>query len=177
VSAPTLDGVPTPARPTRPARPDANLPPDALGAEKGAVEQVALYVFVLVPFLALAAAVPAVWGWGLSWTDVTLAALFYVVTGLGITVGSHRYVTHGSFRTGKALPIALAVAGCRAVQGPVVQWVADHRRHHAFSDREGDPHSPWRYGDDTRTLLTGMFHARADSRVTRGSPPRGTMAA
>jgi stearoyl-CoA desaturase (delta-9 desaturase) len=112
-----------------------------------------------VPFLALAVAVPAVWGWGLSWTDVALFAVFYLVTGLGITVGYHRYVTHGSFKAKKGLRIALAVAGCMAVQGPVVQWVADHRRHHAFSDREGDPHSPWRYGEDTRALLKGMFHA------------------
>jgi stearoyl-CoA desaturase (Delta-9 desaturase) len=156
VSAPPLS---RPTAPARPARPDAGLPANALGEAKGAGEQLALYVFVLVPFLALAAAVPAVWGWGLSWTDVTLFAALYLVTGLGITVGYHRYFTHGSFKARKGLRIALAVAGCMAVQGPVVQWVADHRRHHAFSDREGDPHSPWRYGDTTGALLKGMFHA------------------
>jgi hypothetical protein len=133
--------------------------------EKSTVEQLALYVFVVVPFLALAATVPAVWGWGLSWTDVTLAAVFYVLTGLGITVGYHRHLTHGSFKAGRPLRIALAVAGCMAVQGPVVQWVADHRRHHAFSDREGDPHSPWRYGDDTRA---------AQGHVPRAPGSRGT---
>jgi stearoyl-CoA desaturase (Delta-9 desaturase) len=148
-----------PTAPPRPAHPDSGLPANALGAEKGAVEQIALYVFVVVPFLALAAVVPAVWGWGLSWTDVTLFAVFYVLSGLGITVGYHRYFTHGSFKANRALRIALAVAGCMAIQGPVVQWVADHRRHHAFSDREGDPHSPWRYGDDLRALAKGMFHA------------------
>jgi stearoyl-CoA desaturase (delta-9 desaturase) len=116
-------------------------------------------VFVLVPFVALLAVVPAVWGWGLSWTDVALFAVFYVLTGLGITVGYHRHFTHGSFKARRPLRIALAIAGCMAVQGPVVQWVADHRRHHAFSDREGDPHSPWRYGDDLRALTKGMFHA------------------
>jgi stearoyl-CoA desaturase (Delta-9 desaturase) len=148
-----------PTAPPRPANPDSGLPANALGAEKGAVEQIALYVFVVVPFLALAAVVPAVWGWGLSWTDVTLFAVFYVLSGLGITVGYHRYFTHGSFKANRALRIALAVAGSMAIQGPVVQWVADHRRHHAFSDREGDPHSPWRYGDDLRALAKGMFHA------------------
>ncbi|MCV2489569.1 acyl-CoA desaturase [Geodermatophilus sp. YIM 151500] len=155
MSAPAL------TRPTAPPRPDpdAGLPANALGAEKGTGEQLALYAFVLVPFLALAAAVPAVWGWGLSWTDVTLFAVFYVLTGLGITVGFHRHFTHGSFKAHRGLRIALAVAGCMAVQGPVVQWVADHRRHHAFSDRAGDPHSPWRYGDDLRALAKGMFHA------------------
>jgi stearoyl-CoA desaturase (delta-9 desaturase) len=156
VSAPA---VTRPTAPPRPADPDRGLPANALGKEKGLVEQVTLYVFVIVPFLALAAVVPAVWGWGLSATDVALFAGFYVVTTLGITVGYHRHFTHGSFKAVRALRIALAVVGCMAIQGPVVQWVADHRRHHAFSDREGDPHSPWRYGTDARSLLKGMFHA------------------
>src|SRR3954466_7858867 len=148
-----------PPAPPRPAHPDAGLPANALGAEKGAVEQIALYVFVVVPFLALAAVIPAVWGWGLSWTAATLFPVFYALPRLGITVGYHRYFTHGSFKANRALRIARAVAGSMAIQGPVVQWVADHRRHHAFSDREGDPHSPWRYGDDLRALAKGMFHA------------------
>ena len=162
MSAPALDRPttrPRVSRPAGPAAPDAGLPANALGAEKGAVEQIALYVFVLVPFLALAAVVPAVWGWGLSWTDVALLVTFYFVACLGVTVGYHRYFTHGSFKANKALRIALAIAGSVAVQGPVVQWVADHRRHHAFSDRAGDPHSPWRYGEDLRALTKGMFHA------------------
>jgi stearoyl-CoA desaturase (delta-9 desaturase) len=146
-------------RPRPPASPTEGLPANALGATKGAVEQGALYAFVLVPFLALAAAVPALWGWGLTWTDLAIAAVLYFVSCLGVTVGYHRHFTHGSFKATKPLRIALAVAGSVAVQGPVVQWVADHRRHHAFSDRKGDPHSPWRYGDDTRALLKGMFHA------------------
>jgi stearoyl-CoA desaturase (delta-9 desaturase) len=156
LSAPALT---RPTAPPRPAHPDAGLPANALGGEKGAVEQIALYAFVVVPFLALAAVVPAVWGWGLSWTDVALFAVFYTASALGITVGYHRYFTHGSFKANRALRIVLAVAGCVAIQGPVVQWVADHRRHHAFSDREGDPHSPWRYGDDLPALAKGMFHA------------------
>jgi stearoyl-CoA desaturase (delta-9 desaturase) len=161
LSAPALSRPTAPPRlaPPRPARPDAGLPANALGAEKGAVEQIALYAFVVIPFVALLAVVPAVWGWGMSWTDVALFGVFYVLTGLGITVGYHRHFTHGSFRANRPLRIALAIAGCMAVQGPVVQWVADHRRHHAFSDREGDPHSPWRYGDDLRALTKGMFHA------------------
>jgi stearoyl-CoA desaturase (delta-9 desaturase) len=162
LSAPALDRPstrPRVSRPAGPAAPDAGLPANALGAEKRPGEQIALYVFVLVPFLALAAVVPAVWGWGLSWTDVTLTVVFYFLACLGITVGYHRYFTHGSFKAHRALRIALAIAGSVAIQGPVVQWVADHRRHHAFSDREGDPHSPWRYGDDLRALSKGMFHA------------------
>jgi len=156
VSAPA---VTRPTLPSRPADPDRGLPANAFGKQKGLVEQVTLYLFVIVPFLALAAVVPAAWGWGLTWTDVALFVGFYVLTVLGVTVGYHRYFTHGSFKAARGLRIALAVVGCMAIQGPVVQWVADHRRHHAFSDRDGDPHSPWRYGTDARALLKGMFHA------------------
>ncbi|MGI5290985.1 acyl-CoA desaturase [Nonomuraea polychroma] len=120
---------------------------------------VALWVFVLVPFAALAAAVPVAWGWGLSWTDVAIAATAYVLTGLGITVGFHRYLTHGAFKAGRWLRIGLAVAGSLAIQGSVIQWVADHRRHHAFADRDGDPHSPWRYGHSVRGLAKGLLFA------------------
>jgi stearoyl-CoA desaturase (delta-9 desaturase) len=159
LSAPTLTRPTAPPRPSGPATPDAGLPANALGAEKGSVEQIALYLFVIVPFLALAAAVPALWGWGLTGTDLAIAGILYVLTCLGITVGYHRHFTHGSFKASRPLRIALAIVGSMAIQGPVVQWVADHRRHHAFSDRQGDPHSPWRYGEDLRALTKGMFHA------------------
>jgi stearoyl-CoA desaturase (delta-9 desaturase) len=159
LSAPALDRPSTRPRLSGLADPDVGLPANALGADKRPIEQIALYTFVVVPFLALAAVVPAMWGWGLSWTDVALFLVLYSIACLGITVGYHRYFTHGSFKAARALRIALAIAGSVALQGPVVQWVADHRRHHAFSDRAGDPHSPWRYGDDLRALTKGMFHA------------------
>jgi stearoyl-CoA desaturase (delta-9 desaturase) len=122
-------------------------------------EQWALYVFVLVPFLAVAAAIPVAWGWGLGWHDIILATVFYLVSGLGVTVGFHRHFTHGSFRAKRPLRIALAIAGTLAIEGPAIRWVADHRRHHAFSDREGDPHSPWRYGNSIGALAKGFFFA------------------
>jgi stearoyl-CoA desaturase (delta-9 desaturase) len=122
-------------------------------------EQVALALFIGIPFLALLAAVPVAWGWGLGWRDVVIALVMYAVSGHGITVGFHRYFTHGSFKARRGLKIALAVAGSLAIQGPVVRWVADHRRHHAFSDREGDPHSPWRYGETVPALIKGLWWA------------------
>ena len=121
--------------------------------------QVLIYVFSALPLLAVAAAVPFAWGWGLSWTDVLLAVVFYTVSGLGVTVGFHRYFTHGSYRANRGLKIGLAVAGQLALQGPVIDWVADHRRHHAFSDREGDPHSPWLFGTSAAALARGFWHA------------------
>jgi stearoyl-CoA desaturase (delta-9 desaturase) len=122
-------------------------------------EQVALALFIGVPFLALVAAIPVAWGWGLGWRDVLIAVVMYAVAGHGITVGFHRHFTHGSFKAARALKIALAVAGSLAIEGPVVRWVADHRRHHAFSDREGDPHSPWRYGETVPALAKGLWWA------------------
>lgn len=129
------------------------------GERKKMWEQVALGLFIGVPFLALIAAVPFAWGWGLSWHDIVIAAVMYGISGHGITVGFHRYFTHKSFKANRPLRVALAVAGSLAIQGPVIRWVADHRRHHAFSDRDGDPHSPWRYGETVGALTKGLFHA------------------
>jgi stearoyl-CoA desaturase (Delta-9 desaturase) len=122
-------------------------------------QQIIVGVFVGVPMLALVAAIPFAWGWGLGWHDVVIAAFFYWLTGLGITVGYHRYFTHGSFKAKTPLRVALAVAGTMAMQGPVITWVSDHRKHHKYSDREGDPHSPWRYGNDAKALAKGLVYA------------------
>ncbi|CAN5319255.1 acyl-CoA desaturase [soil metagenome] len=134
-------------------------PQPTLADENGPLEQLTLYLFVIVPFLALLASVPVAWGWGLGWVDIALFFFFYTLTGHGITVGYHRYFTHGSFRAATPVRVGLAIAGSMAIQGPVLQWVADHRRHHAFSDKQGDPHSPWRFGTSTGALVKGMFYA------------------
>ncbi len=122
-------------------------------------EQVALALFIVVPLAAVVASVFVLWGHGITWRDVVISAVMYAVTGHGITVGFHRYLTHGSFKARRPVRIALAVAGSMAIEGPVTRWVADHRRHHAFSDKDGDPHSPWRYGTSFRALAKGLWHA------------------
>jgi stearoyl-CoA desaturase (delta-9 desaturase) len=126
---------------------------------KGRFEKVMVGIFVAVPMVALVAAIPLAWGWGLGWHDVIIAVTFYMITGLGISMGFHRYFTHGSFKANTGLRIALAIAGSLAIEGPVLTWVADHRRHHKYSDREGDPHSPWRFGDDWKALSKGLAWA------------------
>ena len=130
-----------------------------LDAPQNVAATAAMWTFVVGPLLGLVVAVPIAWGWGLSPLDIEMAAIGYLVSGLGIAVGYHRCFTHRSFKAVRGLRIALAVAGSLAVEGSPVQWVANHRRHHAFSDREGDPHSPWRYGTDTRAILKGLLHA------------------
>ncbi|HYS39438.1 MAG TPA: acyl-CoA desaturase, partial [Pseudonocardiaceae bacterium] len=139
-----------------------------MGADRTPGEHGLVHVFILVPFLALVAAVPLAWGWGLTWLDVELAGGFYVLTGLAVTVGFHRHFTHGAFKAARPLRIALAAVGVMAVQGPVTEWVADHRRHHAFSDRDGDPHSPWRYGTSPAALTKGFWHAHLGWIFDRG---------
>ena len=133
--------------------------PEILDEKRSRTERYTIFTFVFVPLLALAAAVPFAWGWGLTWLDVAIGAVFYLIGGLGITVGYHRLFTHGSYRAARPLKIALAIAGSMAIEGGVIKWVADHRRHHKYSDHEGDPHSPWRFGDDWRSVAKGMFYA------------------
>jgi stearoyl-CoA desaturase (delta-9 desaturase) len=98
---------------------------------------------VLLPFLGLVAAVVALWetSW-VGWSDLAIAAVMYYLTALGVTLGFHRLLTHRSFATYRGVEYGLAILGSMSVQGPVMSWVADHRKHHAHTDQEGDPHSP-----------------------------------
>ncbi|MDT5025313.1 MAG: hypothetical protein QOE61_1739 [Micromonosporaceae bacterium] len=137
---------------------------------------VVLAMVVAVPFLALLAAVPVAWGWGLSWLDLTIALVTYLVSGFGVTVGFHRYFTHGAFKATQWLRITLAVAGSLSLEGAPIQWVADHRRHHAYADREGDPHSPWRYGTTVTGLVKGLFYAHCGWLFERESTNRARFA-
>jgi stearoyl-CoA desaturase (delta-9 desaturase) len=115
---------------------------------------------VLVPLLGFVAAVVLLWGTDLvGWTDLALFAAFYVLTGYGVTLGFHRLLTHRSFQTHKWVEYALAVVGSMAVQGPVMTWVADHRKHHAHTDQEGDPHSPHGHGGGLRGAVAGLWYA------------------
>ena len=141
------------------AQPRAAARPDVEDEPSPAFQRFLVGLFVAVPLAALIAAVPLMWGWGLGWHDVVIALVFYWVSGLGVTVGYHRYFTHGSFKAKSGLRVALAIAGSLAIEGPVITWVSDHRRHHKYSDRQGDPHSPWRYGDDWKALSKGLLYA------------------
>jgi stearoyl-CoA desaturase (delta-9 desaturase) len=151
--------TPAPDRPHLAAPPPLTAPKPLLETPLSRSAAVALWVFVAVPFVALAAAVPVAWGWGLSPLNAAMAVVGYLIAGFGIAAGYHRHFTHGSFKARRGLRIALAVAGSLAVEGSPTQWVADHRRHHAFSDRDGDPHSPWRYGTSVGALLKGLWYA------------------
>ncbi len=125
-------------------------------------EKVANLGAVVIPFVATLAAIALLWNSLVSPADLLIAAAMYLLTAVGITVGFHRLLTHRSFQTGKPLEYTFAVLGSMAVQGPVMSWVADHRKHHAHTDEEGDPHSP-HVGHDggVRGVLAGLWHAHS----------------
>jgi stearoyl-CoA desaturase (Delta-9 desaturase) len=123
-------------------------------------DRIATGIVTAVPILALGLVVWQVWGDFLRWSDVIVFAIMYVATGFGITVGFHRHFTHRSFKTSRPVRAILAVLGSAAIEGPVISWVADHRKHHTFADQEGDPHSPHvDHGVGFRGAFKGLLHA------------------
>jgi stearoyl-CoA desaturase (Delta-9 desaturase) len=114
---------------------------------------------VVIPFVAFLLALATLWNDFVGPRDLAIGFVMYAVTLLGVTIGFHRYLTHRAFQTSKPVEYALAVLGSMAIEGPVVNWVADHRKHHAHTDEEGDPHSPHGFGPGLRGTLKGLFHA------------------
>jgi stearoyl-CoA desaturase (delta-9 desaturase) len=134
--------------------------PDVEPVEHEALHRTITGLITVVPFLLLGIAAWQVWDRLLGWHDLVVFGVTYVLCGLGVTVGFHRHLTHRSFKTSRPVRAILAAVGSAAIEGPVISWVADHRKHHAFSDEEGDPHSP--HVDHGRGLggaLRGLFHA------------------
>jgi stearoyl-CoA desaturase (delta-9 desaturase) len=120
----------------------------------------AVLALTILPLVGFLTATITLWGTGFSGSDGLILLVTYVVTGLGITVGFHRLLTHRSFKAPRWVRYAFAIAGSMAMEGPVIGWVADHRRHHAYSDKEGDPHSPHLdAGEGMFGVLKGLWHA------------------
>ncbi len=135
------------------AREHSAMPGDLVG-------RAATIVVTVVPVALVGLAAWRAWGGALRWSDLVVLAITYLLTGLGVTVGFHRLFTHRSFKTSAPLRALLAALGSAAVEGPVIEWVANHRKHHRFSDRHGDPHSPHvERARGWRGALAGLFHA------------------
>jgi stearoyl-CoA desaturase (delta-9 desaturase) len=100
------------------------------------------------------------WQSFLHWSDLIVFAILYPITGMGITIGFHRLLTHRAFKTKTWVKAMFTVFGTMAIEGPAIAWVADHRKHHAHTDVEGDPHSPHvGHGDGMAGVLRGLWHA------------------
>lgn len=114
---------------------------------------------VTIPFIGLVAAIVMLWGVAFNWTYMALLVGMYLATAVGITVGYHRYFTHKSFKTSPPVAAVLAALGSMAVEGPMLQWVATHRKHHQHSDGHDDPHSPHAHGTTLWGMVRGIWHA------------------
>lgn len=121
--------------------------------------RIANLLTVIIPFASLGVAIYLLWGRGFSWLQLALLLSMYCVTGMGITVGFHRLLTHRSFETHRFIKLALTICGSMAVQGPILHWVATHRRHHQHSDHEDDPHTPHQHGGGILGFLRGVWHS------------------
>jgi stearoyl-CoA desaturase (Delta-9 desaturase) len=176
------------------AHPDSVLPPDAeeimdralaeegppqiKGVRQVTPEEIAFQrrmavLFTVGPLLGVVAAIVLLWGWGISLVDFALFLGFYLFTGLGVTVGFHRLFTHRGFEVPRPVRAMLAVAGSMAIQGSVIDWVATHRRHHAYADEYGDPHSPHLVEHEgLKGVLYGLWHAHMGWMIR----PQDTMA-
>jgi stearoyl-CoA desaturase (delta-9 desaturase) len=136
------------------------LVPDTIPIVHETSERIVRTLVFGVPTAALVAAGWLAWGGALHWHDLVVLAVTYTLTGLGITVGFHRLFTHRSFKTTRGVRAVLAVLGSMAVEGPVIEWTATHRKHHRFSDQDGDPHSPHLdAAPGWRGALRGLAHA------------------
>jgi stearoyl-CoA desaturase (delta-9 desaturase) len=128
------------------------------GTSRGS--QVATVIAVVVPPLGIASAAGLLWGVAFHWVDIALLVGFYIVCAFGTTIGFHRYFTHKGFETRTPVKALLAILGCMTMQGPLIQWVTDHRKHHALSDLPGDPHSPHvGHGEGAWGAVKGFAHA------------------
>lgn len=132
------------------------------------LERVVSLASIVVPALAFVLAVVLLWNRAVNAADLAILAVMYVATAIGITVGYHRLFTHRSFSAARPVQYVLALLGSMAAQGPLVYWVADHRKHHAYTDEEGDPHSPHvhDHGSGVRGVLLGLVHAHFGWLVT-----------
>ncbi|MDX6701230.1 MAG: hypothetical protein QOF26_1456 [Baekduia sp.] len=151
---PATDPATTSAAPDAPARVGPG-PEDTQPTANENLDRFLTGTVTVVPFLALGVACWQAWNNLLQWSDIAVFAITYAFTAIGVTVGFHRHFTHRSFATKTPVRAALAILGSAAIEGPIISWVSDHRKHHAFSDQDGDPHSPHGHGG----ALRGLFHA------------------
>ena len=146
------------------AQPVANETRDAIGEVQPVAnetrDRIITGTVTALPFLALVVVGWQLWNDALRWSDVIVFMICYPATALGVTVGFHRHLTHRAFKARRGVRGTLAILGSAAIEGPVISWVADHRKHHTYADVEGDPHSPHvDHGHGWRGALRGLWHA------------------
>lgn len=151
-------------------QPACGREPETYSIARSLSGRAAILIAVVLPFVGLIVAVALLWGYGFSWLQLVLLVGMYHLTMLGVTLGFHRLFTHRSYETTRWIQVILAVLGSMAVQGPLIKWVAVHRRHHQLSDRQGDPHSPHLHGVGIFGVLRGIWHAHLGLLFERDAP-------
>jgi len=163
--APVRPETPAPAPESAVGAPHPDAPPKPDAGDMQPIANTRAHTITnlsaaIIPFLLLFLVAWQLWNTALHWQDIVIFVVMYIPVGLGITVGYHRLFTHRSFKTSPAMRFVFGALGSAALEGPVISWVADHRKHHAFSDHEGDPHSP--HVDHDGVImgpLRGLAHA------------------
>lgn len=136
------------------------VPDDIQPVEHETLDRAITGFVTVAPIFLLFIAAWQVWNSALFWNDLVIFVIMYTFAGIGVTVGFHRLFTHRSFETTRPIKIFLAICGSMAIEGPIISWVSDHRKHHAFSDKEGDPHSPHvGHGSGWKGAVRGLLHA------------------
>jgi stearoyl-CoA desaturase (delta-9 desaturase) len=143
-------------------RPRPATYPEGITVEQGrlrTVQRVHAITIAVVPAIGTAAALWIAFAYGVTWVDMTLLAVMYVVNMLGISLGYHRQFSHRSFKAKPWVRVMLAIFGSTAAQGSVVYWVSNHRRHHQYTDKAGDIHSPYVNDDGVMGIVKGFWHS------------------
>jgi stearoyl-CoA desaturase (delta-9 desaturase) len=156
--APNAQEVTSAASSPRPSTARPRRPPP-VEHEIGLARKIANLLGVVLPFAGLITAIVLLWHEAVGPLELALMLTLYVVTCLGVTLGYHRMFTHRALDSSRAFRAVIAVLGSMAVQGSVITWVADHRKHHAFTDQDGDPHSPHGHGSGFANAAKGLWHA------------------
>jgi len=136
-----------------------SLQGDQLGKRAKWLSQIHAWSLILLPLLGSIVAAVLFIERGISNLDLLMLVMFYFLTSMGITIGYHRYFAHSAFQAGPIVKLILGGLGSMSAQGPVTYWVSNHRRHHRFSDKSGDPHSPYFRGEEELSCLGGLWHA------------------
>ena len=156
-SSETLSVLLAPEPPTAPGRVEMRMTVSDAGLQRSQLRLALL--MILAPAIGVGAAIWLAVTTGLHVAEVAIFLLMYASTTIGVTVGFHRHFAHRAFKARPVVRLGLGILGSMAIQGPLIFWTATHRRHHSFSDREGDPHSPNLFGTGWRSWLEGEWHA------------------
>ena len=143
--------------------------PMARAADPMRLQRAIAFGVMVMPILGTFLAAYLVFRNGIGWTEISSFGFMYLVTMGGMTIGLHRYFAHRCFETSPRMRIVLAILGSMSTQGPLLSWVTIHRKHHAFSDRPGDPHSPHVHGNKLLGMLNGLWHAHIGWMFTENS--------